>query len=826
MKMRQRIWLFWGLALALVPVLLVPEALAAPVRLDPDFGAGGIARTPLPPAYDNEPFKEIAAVPGGGVIARVGYFSSGDINRYGPDGSLLGEETREEAVVLQPPEAVTAEGLRLVGVVLPDETHSAVTRYTPGGALDTLFGSGGTSEALPFSVEAVSALPSGKVLAAGAGVYSRGGTKTPPVDQVFVARLGADGKLDPDFGQRGIVKLRSEEEVKSETAFFVQGRPGEGAEVVTGSTVIALNPSGDRDGSFGKDGEVAPLGQVVGAGAGANEGLLVAGIKPRAPVPKGAQGPEEFYVARYTAAGKLDLTYANGSGIAALAPPGEAQASAALFEPDGRVLIGGLVEPRSAGCPHGYRCDRTPAVVRFSPDGRPDAGFGRGGMVLLSPLAARIGSPSYLFGVEALAARPGGGVFAAGEAEHAAFVAALGGDGSIVGDFGAGGIVTKSSPQTAQTRPNATGVDGSGRIFVVAQTNSGMWLSDGVVVLRYTPNGDLDHEFGEDGAAFVPPGAQSLAVAPDGSTFLTSASESTLTKLTPEGVLDPRFGTDGSVVISPSRPSFTPWAVVRLPDGDLLVGGSLGSKRHGPRPAVYRYRPDGKLDRSFGKQSKAVVQPGRGRLWEVRTMTVDPQGRIVLAGSASRRHRCCTQAGMLIRLDKRGLLDRSFGHGGGVLIGRGAGNGIQGLASRGNQILAVTTSEYGSPTANLLYSFRPDGQLDHTFGDQGVARARLSPHGKRNDFGEEESAAVFSTPRRILVVRAGDYAPLVSFSPRGHLERNFARHLQGLVPGRQTAGPFAALAGSSLILAWPGVPTQTSDHGDPSEVNLQRLRLP
>jgi len=181
--------------------------------------------------------------------------------------------------------------------------------------------------------------------------------------------------------------------VTSETAFFVQGRAGEGAEVVTGSAVIALNPSGESDRSFGKGGQVATLGQVVGAGAGANEGLLVAGIKPRAPVSKEAKRPEEFYVARYTAVGKLDPSYANGSGIAALTPAGGAQAGAALFESDGRVLIGGLVKPRSAGCPHGYQCDRTPVVVRFTPDGRPDAGFGQGGIVLLSPLAARIGSP-------------------------------------------------------------------------------------------------------------------------------------------------------------------------------------------------------------------------------------------------------------------------------------------------------------------------------------------------------------------------------------------------------------------------------------------------
>jgi uncharacterized delta-60 repeat protein len=474
MTVPQRIWLTWGLAFLLMATSMGSRALAGQVRLDPSFGSQGIARTPLPPAYDSERFDEVTVAADGDVLTRVGGFFSIDLDHFGPDGAFVGEETREEVAPLRPPSAMAPNGNRLVGVGPERNREGAVSRYGPDGSLDTTFGSGGTSESLPFDVEALATLPSGEVLAAGEGLYSSGGTKAQPVNQVFVARLSADGKLDPGFGQSGIVKLRSEDQEIDPTTLYVQARAGGGAEVVTQFSVVGLDASGNLDRDFGEGGRVTTFGRAVGAEAAAGEGLLVAGTKPREPAPRqGSAGPEEFYVARYTAGGELDRSYAGGSGIAVFAPEGGAQAGSALFEPDGSVLVGGLVKPRSAGCPRGYSCDRTPAVVRFTRDGRPDAGFGQGGIVLLSALTVRIGARSYLYGVDALAARPGGGFFAAGEAEHAAFVAAVAADGSLVGSFGAGGIATKSSPETAYAAPVATSVNGAGDVFVVAETNAG-----------------------------------------------------------------------------------------------------------------------------------------------------------------------------------------------------------------------------------------------------------------------------------------------------------------------------------------------------------------
>jgi uncharacterized delta-60 repeat protein len=831
-------------ALSGVTLLLgVATAFAAPARIDRGFGSGGIARTPLPPAYEVQPFEEIVATGDSGVVTRSGSYGDVEVRHYRADGTVIGTEKLKEAE-LQPTEVVTANGGRLVAVSSTGEGKDAVTRYAPGGARDDSFGSGGTSEALPFAVEAVAALPSGKVLAAGAGVYSVGGTKSPPIDQVFVARLSADGKLDPGFGRAGIVQLHSEDGVTGNPILHLQGR-GEGAEVVVGSVevesvVVALDGSGNLDSGFGEGGKVTAPGNVIGAGSGAGEALLVAGTKPpgsRRPLAEEEPVPEEFFVARYTAAGKLDPAFAGGSGIAVLDLGGEAHAGSALVESDGDILIGGFTASNPPGCPLGYFCEGGPVVVRFTPDGRPDPGFGDGGVVNLPALRAHFGT-GYTDGVKALAPRPDGGVFAAGATQKTAFVAAIGARGSLDEGFGSGGIVDQTSTVTASSAPIATAVNGSGDIFVAARAWSGANDYGGDAVLRYSAEGRLDREFGERGTAFVPQGVRGLAVAPDGSSFVISGEsspESSMTKVSPTGAIDPGFGGGGSVIFPFRKYRFLPEAVTRLTNGDLVVAGNLGGNLTS-RPAVLRYLPDGELDPSFGTGGVQVVKLGQGRYWLVDTMTVDRRGRILLAGSAPHRHEhgCCTRAAALIRLRANGHLDSSFGRGGGVLIGNGTLTVIDGLALRGNLVLAAATfTRFAGlePAANgdRLFSIRPDGRLNRRFGDRGVAEAYLSPHRKSYDHGGEETVSVFTAPRRILLVRSGFYTPLISFSPNGRPQRNFPSRLKGLVPNRQKEdvppGPLATRDGGSLLLGWSGLSPKHEGGGGRSEVNLQRLLL-
>lgn len=803
----------------------VTAASATPAHLDLGFGESGISRTVLPPQFDIESFREIAVTAAGGVVTRSSFYSGTELRHYGPEGALASAEPNVkngEDVDLEPAEATTPEGGRLVGIRYGEEGDGAVSRFRPDGSPDASFGSGGTSEKLPFEVDAVAPLPSGKVLAAGKGVLSLGGTKSVPTYQGFVARLRADGSLDPSFGKEGIAKLGTEDAVTGEAALHVQGRAGEGVEAVTQTTVVALGPSGNLALDFGKGGRLTTPGPAVGAAEVGGEELLVAGTKPTGSSSRNSEGaePEEFYVARYTQAGQPDPTYAGGVGVATLDPGGEAMANAAVFGTDGSATIGGQVTEGSVGCPPGYFCDRTPVVVRLTPAGLPDGGFGRAGVVRLSGLTTPF-QTDYYYGVEALAPRPGGGLFAAGDGNGVTFVAALTPDGSLDSTFGTGGLVTKSGSKAAYAAPTATGTDGAGDIFSLVQTDSGMSLSEGTVVLRYSPQGKLDPEYGEEGKAYVPPLSEGFAVAPDGSVYVASSQTSTLSKLTPAGSLDPSFGEEGSVFLPGGR-AFGPAAVTRLADGDLLVAGRQ-TKRIGTWPAVFRYLPDGELDHSFKKIELPMKRPGRTGTWNVAAMAIDGHGRILLGGS--RLHGCCAEDATLIRLKSDGSLDRSFGRDGIGSVGGWPNMEIRGMATRDGSALAAVVSD-GKVTHELLYSFRPDGRLDRRFGDGGTAIIR--PHQSRP--GGDSAVSVFPFSNRIIVVRSGFKGPIVAFSPKGRRERGFTHRLKRAVPERPgysaPAGPSATLDDGNIVLTWSDSHLGRSERAKQIEIDLQRILLP
>ncbi len=97
-------------ALGCVALLFgVATALAAPARIDQGFGGGGIARTPLPPAYDVQPFDEVVATGDGGVVTRSGSYGDVEVRHYRANGTVVGTETLKEAD-FQRPEAATGDG--------------------------------------------------------------------------------------------------------------------------------------------------------------------------------------------------------------------------------------------------------------------------------------------------------------------------------------------------------------------------------------------------------------------------------------------------------------------------------------------------------------------------------------------------------------------------------------------------------------------------------------------------------------------------------------------------------------------------------------------
>jgi len=197
-----------------------------------------------------------------------------------------------------------------------------------------------------------------------------------------------------------------------------------------------------------------------------------------------------------------------------------------------------------------------------------------------------------------------------------------------------------------------------------------------------------------------------------------------------DGELDPSFGDGGIVTTSIGSDSgANAMAITRA--GRILVAGwaSNGTDRDF---ALARYKPDGRLDRSFG--SGGVVTTAIGSFDDVATaVAIGPRGRIVVAGWAAKDLYSPELA--LARYKRNGRLDRSFGSGGTVMepIDSGGCDGYeihcpaeaQGVAidSHGRIVVAgwvVTDLAFIPDHDFAVMRYKPDGTLDDSFGSNGA----------------------------------------------------------------------------------------------------------
>ena len=210
--------------------------------------------------------------------------------------------------------------------------------------------------------------------------------------------------------------------------------------------------------------------------------------------------------------------------------------------------------------------------------------------------------------------------------------------------------------------------------------------------------------------------------------------------------------------------------VAMQPDGKVVaVGRTLSSKRSAL--TVFRLQPGGALDTNFGNAG-IMRLPATAQLQHMGSSVVlDPDGRIVVAGSQSDEL-------IVLRLLENGTLDDGFG----------ASGIVSGPANDSTQTHILRTGDGGY---RVLTGFSDDakrhcrvvaltanGSVASTFGDQGSALLDSSSGGSTNC-----NSMVAQSDGRLLVAGNED-------------ERGFARRL--LVNG-QPDNTFAASAVSSAL---------------------------
>ncbi|MGE3774466.1 MAG: calcium-binding protein, partial [Gammaproteobacteria bacterium] len=149
-------------------------------------------------------------------------------------------------------------------------------------------------------------------------------------------------------------------------------------------------------------------------------------------------------------------------------------------------------------------------------------------------------------------------------------------------------------------------------------------------------------------------------------------------------------------------------------DGRIVVAGSSSNGSNGDF-ALVRYNADGTLDTGFGGGDGIVTTP-IGNVNDVgRSVVVQPDGRIVVAGYSRVGS---NDEFALIRYNADGTLDTSFGGGDGIVttpVGSSHGQGFS-VTMQPDGMIVVAGITIGSSFDFALVRYNADGTLDTSFG--------------------------------------------------------------------------------------------------------------
>lgn len=673
---------------------------------------------------------------------------------YGEDGVARAPNTWSTDTVYAAARA--GDGTITVGGTTLDFARSSqllIGRFTAAGTPDTSFGEGGHVK-IPLlqvgEVTGLAVLPSGAVVLSGTA-HATGATRA------FAARLTAQGELDASFGEAGVVlwegRFRSPTAVAagddgrilvasqgssnaSLQCLNVDGSSGAEVElagdepralvVLDDGKILALtadnndsswlerfNPDCTADSSFA-DGGVYALDFIADdiAVDPAGSDLLVAGGR----------------LVMLTADGALDESFVSASGGRALAwlPSGDiflvdaagnlpdlttvglirlgadgaplpfdGSAAASLHDRPTRVLASndGVLwvgaELTSIDTP--ARKDQRMSVMAFAPDGAADVSFGDAGR---AHIASGGGSEAMW---DMVRSADGSIIVAATAGAHSTFMRFV--DGQLDPTFGVDGFVRNYF----------------GFVFALRADSGGglIGLNPGGVLARRAADGSED-------AAFVPavlPGQiRDLVLDASGRIVVSGGVygdgievDVLVARYNADGSLDASFGTGGVVQGLDGENSWASSVYVDV-GGRIVISGE-----YYPSGEIFcaRFNADGALDDTFGEGGVAAL---------VGTHTINDLSRIVARRAGGLLVATRSVLGDVIdvfALDDNGTPIAGFGVDGVAAVAADGDGPFDMLELEDGRILVAKSVQGPRTVEMMVWSLRPDGQVDTGFGDDG-----------------------------------------------------------------------------------------------------------
>lgn len=344
--------------------------------------------------------------------------------------------------------------------------------------------------------------------------------------------------------------------------------------------------------------------------------------------------------------------------------------------------------------------------------------------------------------------------------------------GNLDPTFGSGGTVRTDFSGNID-RANAVAIQPDGKIVAAGSSFSSAKTVEDFIVARYNANGTLDKRFGSNGKITTDffrnvDQINALIIQPDGKIVVAGVAQLggnggtprvfALARYTSDGRVDSSFGNGGSLTTSFGGTFAAASAIMLQPDGKIVVAGTADFNPRVPNSgldfALARYNANGSLDASFGDAGK-VVFDFFGSFDQANAAVVQPDGRIIVVGSASYDSFNTDIGFALTRFNPDGSTDFSFGSGGKQItdffdLGAKA-NGIV-LQPDGKFIVAGTASDTATrPVATdfALARYNADGTLDTSFGIGGETAVPFADSAT-----EQANALVLAPDGKIIVVGA------------------------------------------------------------------------
>jgi len=392
-------------------------------------------------------------------------------------------------------------------------------------------------------------------------------------------------------------------------------------------------------------------------------------------------------------AASLDSSFGLGGIVAAPAtsPLPDALVSAIAIQPDGKIVAAGTSS--SGGSLFGPPLMFAPSLARYNNDGTLDLSFGNKGIA---------GPP---LGIPRIALQPDGKILVLSGTTVLRFNV----DGSLDATFGAAGTGIVELNVDVYTYLNDLALQTDGRILLagyhqqVADVNG---VSTEFLLMRLTAAGIQDSSFGQ-GAGAVTTAINkcaeiaAVAVTADGAILAAGIARAcqtlddnnvALARYDANGVLDTNFGVGGVATVPMGPIGVVVRAMAVQPDGRIVVAGSNGNVVQ----LVYvhhflmlRFLANGALDLDFGTAG-IISKSFDPTADEASAVAIQSNGKIVAVGYAGFDSGSDGPVGsnfLTARFDSSGVPDPDFGNGGSTL-------------------LAVNGGGYG-----LAMAIQPDGRI-------------------------------------------------------------------------------------------------------------------